>query len=87
MSRYQGFYDEQPFQKATFSIDSPEYRRKENNRVEQPIEGKQSLHAYFKDDNNAYGHSPARGSGIKHMEGDHIEKAMHHLETRLSGKE
>ena len=82
MSRYQGFYDEQPFQKATFSIDSPERRRYESNRVEKPKEA--SLHAYFKDD-NIYGHSPAHGSGIKHIEGDHIEKAMHHLETRLSG--
>lgn len=83
MSRYQGFYDEQPFQKATFSIDSPERRRHESNRVELPKEGKQSLHAYFKDDNE-HGHPPVQGSGIRHLEGDHIEKAMHHLETRLS---
>ena len=79
MSRYQGFYDEQPFQKATFSIDSPERRPKhDSNRVEKPKQSlpNNSLHAYFKDDHT---HSP----DIKHREGEHIERAMHHQEIRL----
>jgi len=68
MSRYQNFYDEQPFQNTPFHIDSPTRNPLDKKNSQ---DGQKSLHAYFNDNR------------MSQTQPEHINKAMHHQEIRL----
>lgn len=84
MSRYNNFYDEQPFQQTNFRVDSPgrgNSRGYESNRVELPKKafgsaGK-NLNVYFEKEKE---HDHRKDKPEHHMD---IEKAMHHEEVGL----